>query len=122
MTDKATEFHRINEPRIERAIEQMRFIERSAKSMRCSDLLAPIVQPIREYLEELDPPQGPDAATQELIFRESRPSTYQAEGSRVAQGGASFLAEVAWAHDLLPDNPKLAKDRLRRILEADRDG
>ena len=55
MTDKISEFRRINEPRVQRALEQIRHIEKSAKSMRIHELdVQSLMAPIRDEYQRIN--------------------------------------------------------------------
>ena len=56
MSDKVNEFHRINDPRAKRAMDQIELIEKSAASMRLPEERAKLLQRIANYLT---PSQGP---------------------------------------------------------------
>lgn len=55
MTDKLSEFRRINEPRVQRALEQMRHITKSAASMKIHDLdIQALMKPIRDEYQRIN--------------------------------------------------------------------
>lgn len=54
MTDKISEFRRINEPRAQRAVEQLNHIAKSAASMKMHEIdVAKLLEPVTAKLAEL---------------------------------------------------------------------
>ena len=119
MTDKLSEFRRINEPRVRRALEQIGFVEKSASSMKIPHadvavLLAPIFDAMAKRKTT---PLGPEhrlhtgrtAAPPEPQSIRPAGRARSAESSALANADFSKIEERLLAYASDPVKPEVSR-------------